>query len=60
MQEQIAQLSADHIALALGQGVVQLQHLLDQVRAQGLPGLRPVPGAADAEVAHHREGTSKR
>src|SRR5204863_2978564 len=38
VKQQIAQLTANDIALALAERVVELQHLLDQVRTQGLPG----------------------
>ena len=46
VQQQVAQLVPDRVGVALAQRVVQLQHLLDQVGAQRLAGLRPVPGAA--------------
>jgi hypothetical protein len=60
VQQQVAQLTADGIARALTKRMVELQHFFDQVRAQGLPGLHPVPGTTGAKVAHHRDRTSKR
>ncbi len=60
VQQQVAQLVADGAGLAFAQRVVELEHLLDQVGPQRLAGLRPVPGAAGPEVAHHRQGASKR
>ena len=60
MEQQVAELVPDGVALALAQRVVELEHLLDQVRPERLAGLRPVPGAPGPEVAHHRQRASKR
>ena len=54
MQQEIAELVADGGGFALAQRMIELEHFLDQVRAQRLPGLRPVPRTALPEVAHHR------
>ena len=60
MEQQVAQLVPDGVVVTLAQRLVQLEHLLDQVRAERLTGLRPVPGAPRPEVAHHRQSASKR
>jgi len=60
VEQQIAQLVPDGVALALAQRLVELEHLLDQVRTERFAGLRLVPGAPCPEVAHHRQGASKR
>ena len=60
VEQQVAHLAPDGVRLALAQRVIQLQHLLDEIGPQRLPGLRPVPGTPTAELAHHRERASKR
>ena len=60
VEQQVAQLVPDRTRVAVAERLVQLEHLLDQVGAQGLPGLGPVPGAPLAQVPHHRHRASKR
>ena len=60
VQQEIAQLVADGGRRALAQRIVELEDFLDQVGAQRVPGLRPVPRAALAEIAHHGQCASKR
>ena len=60
VEQEVAHFALDGLGLSLTQRMVQLQHFLDQVGAECLPGLRPVPGTPSAEVAHHRESASKR
>ncbi len=60
VQEEVTQLLADGLGVALAQGVIQLEELLDQVGAEGLPGLGAVPGTAAAKVPDHRHRTPKR
>jgi hypothetical protein len=60
VQQEIADLAPDVLRLPFAECVVQLQHLLDQVGPQGLPGLGTVPRTPAAEVTHHRESASKR
>ena len=60
VQQEVTQLVPDGGRLAFPQRVVQLEDFLDQVRAQRLSGLRPIPRAAQPQVAHHRQCASKR
>ena len=60
VKQQIRHLFADGGRITLRDGMVQLEHLLEQVRTDGLAGLDPVPGAALAEIPDHRQSASKR
>jgi hypothetical protein len=50
----------DASGVAIAERVIKLEDLLDQIGADGLAGLDPVPGTAGPEVAHHRDRASKR
>ena len=60
VQEEIPHLVPQLGRISGADGLVHLEHFLDQVGAQGVPGLGPVPGAPDAEVPDHLHGASKR
>jgi hypothetical protein len=60
VEKEVAHLGPDGLRLRLTQGIVEFEYLLHQVGTERLPGLGAVPGASPAEVAHHRESTSKR
>jgi hypothetical protein len=60
VKQKVAQFASDLGGLAVAEGVVQLERLLDQVRPQRFSGLGPVPGAPPAEVTDHRQSASKR
>ena len=60
VKQEVAQLVANESGVAFTERVVELQHLLHEVRAERLPGLLSVPRAAHAQIAHHDERSSKR
>ena len=60
VEQEVAELLADGVGILLAERVVELEHFLDQVGPQRLPGLRAVPGAAHAQVPHEVEHASKR
>jgi hypothetical protein len=53
MQQQIAELSADLVDVALAQCLVQLEGFLYEIGSKCFPGLGPVPGASLSEVPNH-------
>ena len=59
LQQQVAQLVAEHVVAAEAEGVVHLMCLLDQVGTKRLVRLRGVPVAAGAQITHQRKGIFK-
>src|SRR5437867_5205994 len=55
VEQQIAQLVAQLGRLAAAQGLIELEHFLDQIGAQRVAALGMVPRAAGSQVAHQRE-----
>jgi hypothetical protein len=60
MEQEITQFSPDRPRVSFGQRVIQLEHLLHQVRPKCLAGLCPIPGAPVPEIPHGCQSTSKR
>jgi hypothetical protein len=60
VQQHIGKLIPDRVGRATAQGVIQLEGLFDEIGAQRLAGLGPVPGASGPEVADQVHGASKR
>ena len=60
VEQQIAQLGADRVRIALTQGVVQLQRFLHQVRAERLRRLGAIPRAPFSEITDQQDSASKR
>jgi hypothetical protein len=60
VKEKVSHLFPDHDRVVYPQRGVQLEHFLDQVGAKGFSGLNPVPRTSVSQVAHDRQGTSKR
>ena len=52
VQEEVAEFLSNGLGIVLAQGMIELQHLLDQVGTQRLASLGPVPGASHAEILH--------
>src|SRR5438046_2364031 len=59
VEQQVAELVAQGCSSVVLQGLVELEHFLDQVGAECLRRLRAVPGAAGSQVAHQREGAGE-
>ena len=59
VQQQVAELVAQPGGVTLLERVIELERFFHQVRAQRRAGLRAVPGAARAQVAHQREGAGE-
>jgi hypothetical protein len=60
VEQQVAELLAHRAGVVVADGLVELERLFDEVRAQRLRGLRGVPRTPRPEVAHEYHGTSKR
>src|SRR5439155_114228 len=59
VEQQVAELVAQGCSSVVLQGLIELEHFLDQVGAECLRRLRAVPGAAGSQVAHQREGAGE-
>jgi alanine racemase len=59
MKQQVTQLAPDRVKVAVGQRMIQFQHLFDQIGPQRFTGLRLVPGAAHSKIPYHGHGTSQ-
>ena len=60
VEQEIPHLIPEEGRVAGAERLVDFEDFLDQVGAQRLPGLGPVPGAPDTQVPDHLHGTSKR
>jgi hypothetical protein len=59
VQQEVAEFLADHVGIILAQRVVEFEDLLDEVGAQRLAGLHPVPRAPDPQVLHEGDHSAE-
>jgi hypothetical protein len=60
VEQEIAELIANGGDAAFGQRLIQLEHLLDQVRPKCFASLCPIPGTPPPQITDHCHGTTKR
>jgi len=60
VEQDVAELLLDRVAIVAGQCLIQLQDLFDEVRTQGGTRLLAIPRTAVTQVAHEFHDASKR
>jgi len=60
VQQKVAELVAHFDGIVAPERLIELEHFFDEIRAQRRRGLRAVPRAPLAQVAHDRESAPKR